>query len=1079
MLLAEDACGHGVQMNAHHCFTTAVHAVHTHTGHIFTMHGERDQRMWEIGSPEVTITWHPIPFRTPEGQWPDVFCAGQVQLADGRLYLAGGNVTGSGTGGGLHDTFLFDPEAMEPASATTCPFGWEIEPDANGVYSQNPVPRLTHDRWYPTLTVLRDGRVLISSGYSRQTPDALGQASHTRMMEVYDPATNTMEQLDNPEALFPDAADKFPSYPHMFLLPNGDVFYAGSEEASNPQEAAGRILIPDYNNGGVWAWDDHVISSEISGGSSVMFAPGKILKTGGPVLGGNGQASDIAEVVDLSTYASGDYASAPSEFSTAAPMSQPRHYHNLTVLPDGRVLAVGGNRFGNSNGADHFNNPCRDPTQGNQPLADLPASNGCYTECIEWNPEALFCDDAQETPSVLRCSLLNAIECEDDATCEAAMPGATCSPGGQCFKDCTALGADPACTPIQGGAVTSPLNPNNCWPHSNECEASYTAEIWDPTCNRWEALGDQDFPRMYHSTALLLPDGRVLSMGGGHRDFGSWRNLREGVISEYFAPSYGSGPRPRFTIGASSDPSVEGPYLPWDGSVEVTIQNDVEPASAVLIRLGSTTHGFDQDQRFVPLGPPSGSGSSFTIPGPASAGEGFHASQIAPPGYYMLFLISAQGRPSIGQYVRVGGETPSLLVCEATPTLVANEVSCSSEPVGGSCPSGSEVTESIALPKVTGPKGDTEGFHVVASPGTIENPAAPTPQELEVVEGLCSQACEAYFADRPGQSANCGSAGAFETPTLLSEDVPLALDLVRDDERQAEGLFLDQKLDCDVGTSCFAAFDEHLASAVPDRVTPAEDALGVGEEYSIALGARSNVEVITNQGTYTSTLTGSVGYSFCAPGEAPCPFYFGSLEAVAASTIYASAKCADGRTERLTLEDLVIRLGQPAFGIADAGSDLKAFPAGGLILDASLSVGREHFGTRRPNRLPIEFDAAGLAFSAQDLDVTVDIPCGSGSHAEVTVRLSVEDPGDGSALGRPPLVAATTPPSVACGTTVQLTANVLDRDQDLVATRWFVDDVLLSKDTTQLVITTSHQLKVVAYDARGAATADMQEISCN
>ena len=60
-----------------------------------------------------------------------------------------------------------------------------------------------------------------------------------------------------------------------------------------------------------------------------------------------------------------------------------------------------------------------------------------------------------------------------------------------------------------------------------------------------------------------------------------------------------------------------------------------------------------------------------------------------------------------------------------------------------------------------------------------------------------------------------------------------------------------------------------------------------------------------------------------------------------------------------------------------------------------------------------------------------------------------------------------------------LTADVLDRDQDLVATRWFVDDVLLSEDTTQLTITTSHALKVIAYDARGAATADTQEISCN
>ncbi|PRP90663.1 hypothetical protein ENSA5_62820 [Enhygromyxa salina] len=60
-----------------------------------------------------------------------------------------------------------------------------------------------------------------------------------------------------------------------------------------------------------------------------------------------------------------------------------------------------------------------------------------------------------------------------------------------------------------------------CNPYNNECYATKMAEMWDPSCPDagWAELGEQESPRMYHSTALLLPDGRVLSMGGGHRDF--------------------------------------------------------------------------------------------------------------------------------------------------------------------------------------------------------------------------------------------------------------------------------------------------------------------------------------------------------------------------------------------------------------------------------------------------------------------------------------------------------------------------------------------------------------------------------
>jgi hypothetical protein len=43
----------------------------------------------------------------------------------------------------------------------------------------------------------------------------------------------------------------------------------------------------------------------------------------------------------------------------------------------------------------------------------------------------------------------------------------------------------------------------------------YAAGLWNPATGRWRTLAAQRITRQYHSTALLLPDGRVLSAGGG------------------------------------------------------------------------------------------------------------------------------------------------------------------------------------------------------------------------------------------------------------------------------------------------------------------------------------------------------------------------------------------------------------------------------------------------------------------------------------------------------------------------------------------------------------------------------------
>lgn len=650
-----DACGWGNQ-SAHHCFTTAIHAVHMHTGEIVMFHGEQDQRVWKIGTDPESIEWHPnlLSVDAPVfgNSTPDMFCTGHAQLSDGRVFFAGGNLSGAPLDGGLVDTFVFDPvgaAAAVPGQEDLCSFGWQGAEQPDGFVTST-TPKMQHDRWYPTLTMLRDGRILIAGGYSRVAGDGqIGGAARSRLLELYDPADNTVVPLSG--AQFPVA--QFPIYPQMFLLPNGDVFYAGSEDATNEATSHGRFLIIDYDaEPAQWQWDDKVVTSEVTGGSAVMYAPGMILKSGGPTLVDGGVAVSVrasfrSERIDLSTYASGDYDDAPDDFPNAANMTRARHFHNLTVLPNGKVLAVGGNSLGNGQVGENPNFPCS--VNGTR-VDELSCNLGCPSVCVDLGSyydafAGVAC--GPRSPSI-GCSLLNLVTCNNDFDCAAVLAGATCSNSGRCSKPC-ASDADcgelssTACSP---GQLESPVFLGMCNPGNNACYATHEAEIYDPECNTWTQLDAQQFPRMYHSSALLVPDGRVLSMGGGHR-----QAVAENPVSEYFQPYYASNPnapRPVISFGDIGDVGIPGkPLLPYGGILKVKVTGP-SPARFTLIRLGATTHGFDMDQRFLELEVSGTSaGNTYEVQGPSD-------SAVAPPGYYMLFALSSAGQPSIGKYVRVG-----------------------------------------------------------------------------------------------------------------------------------------------------------------------------------------------------------------------------------------------------------------------------------------------------------------------------------------------------------------------------------------------------------------------------------------
>ena len=423
----------------------------------------------------------------------NLFCAGHITLADGRLLSAGGHIQAYE---GTKDLNLFDPKVAT----------WTRGPD------------MAQARWYPTATALPDGRVFVASGDNitlgpnpdPNTPVPLINHSMTQP-EIYNPATNAWTAM-------PSASRKMPLYPFLFVLPDGKLFDAGPDRVTRTLNL----------QTGQWST---VGTSQIDGHSAVQYRPGKILKSGTwsePDFP-NRETTNRATAIDMNA--------ANPTWTETAPMRYRRSYHTLTVLPDGKVLASGG-------------------------------QTGT--------------DGVEQTTGVL------------------------------------------------------PL------------------EMWDPNTNAWQTMASARRPRLYHSSALLMPDGRVLLAGGGA--YGNATNERNGEL--YSPPYLFKGPRPQVT--AAPDQVHYGQSFTVDTPDASRIQK------VSLVRMGSVTHNLDMDQRFMDLSMTAGS-DSVTITGPANA-------NLAPPGFYMVFLLDDQGVPSMGQIVQIepNGDTqpptaPSNLAATAQP----------------------------------------------------------------------------------------------------------------------------------------------------------------------------------------------------------------------------------------------------------------------------------------------------------------------------------------------------------------------------------------------------------------------------
>ncbi len=175
------------------------------------------------------------------------------------------------------------------------------------------------------------------------------------------------------------------------------------------------------------------------------------------------------------------------------------------------------------------------------------------------------------------------------------------------------------------------------------------AEIWDPETGDWtEVVVPHEHARLYHSAALLLPDGRVMIGGGGAPGPRNYTDV------EYYSPSYlfdGEEPAVR--------PEIDAPNrIGYDGTFGVETTGAV--SRVTLVRNGSVTHGFNNDQSFQDLEFTQSGTGELTVTAPQDG-------TYAPPGSYMLFVFDADGTPSVAKILDID---PEVEMDQRTPKVV-------------------------------------------------------------------------------------------------------------------------------------------------------------------------------------------------------------------------------------------------------------------------------------------------------------------------------------------------------------------------------------------------------------------------
>ena len=546
---------------------------------------------WEIpGTPSARL-WNPatnVYTAVPNG-FAELFCAGHVLTANGRLLTSGGH---NGAGVGTTDATYFDATTLQ----------WTALPDLN------------YARWYPSITPLADGRTLTLGG-------AISRPDIAEIPEIL--AAN-----GSAWTTFPAGQKNVGEYPQVFQAPDARVFVNGGDTFQS-------WLL----NLGTGNWTPLGVAPAAAG-TSVMYRPGKVMITGGGTMGVD-PVTGATGVIDLNV-------GSPSWRQTAS-MAFGRTQHNLVLLPDGKVLVVGG---------------------ANE--VSLLATNGVLA-----------------------------------------------------------------------------------------------AEIWDPVTETWTQVASMARPRMYHSLAILLPDGRVLAAGGGRINPG----VPDETNGEFYSPPYlFNGARP---VVSSAPASVN-----YGAAFTVSLPNPAAAARVTFVRASSVTHGSNFDQRFFELPFTAGAGS-LTVTAP-------NDSRSGPAGDYFLFVLNAQGVPSLGRVLRLGGtpSTPSLAVADVSVT----EGTASANNAVFSVTLNTAAAQTVTVNYATAGGSAVSGTDFSSRSGTLSFPSGTTSRTVSVptIADSLVEGTETFTLTLSG-ATNATIADATGVGSIVDDDGPTSSSLAVNSISVAEG----------------------------------------------------------------------------------------------------------------------------------------------------------------------------------------------------------------------------------------------------------------------------------------------------
>ena len=362
--------------------------------------------------------------------------------------------------------------------------------------------------------------------------------------------------------------------------------------------------------------------------TATALADGRIMAMSG--LTQTGGTSRTIEIYDLQR------AGAGWNPPTSVPFSPPL-YPRLELLPDGRVFYTG-----HGSGTSSANAWIFDPPTGGWTQSARTNVNRSYGSSV-----LLPLLPPSYVPRVMNFGGGSpATSSTDIIDLSVAIPSYTAGPNMSTGR-------------IQMNAIILPNGKVLAEGGSRNNEApdtpGKTADLYDPGSNTMGSAGTAAYSRLYHSTALLLPDATVLSTGSNPGNRGSYEPAIEIYTPSYLYDSNDHliiTNRPQVTALSFSGPIHYG--MPF--SVSYTSTSPI--SSAVLIRPGSATHASDMEQRLIGLcgatSPCTASNNTLSLTTPPNG-------SIAPPGYYMLFLLDSAGVPSKAWFVQLIPNSYSLV----------------------------------------------------------------------------------------------------------------------------------------------------------------------------------------------------------------------------------------------------------------------------------------------------------------------------------------------------------------------------------------------------------------------------------